>query len=436
MFIKEIAASLYPWDLADEGIERCAKNLVDHSCVNSIYLVGVMHHEKRPLTSLFYTHNPVRKYYIPENSRVYYRMDLNNFKNTSLKPSFSERDFLKGKDWLDVLTEHARKKGLKAGIELSHTIYDTQIAMKEHPDIMQRNIKQEMIPRMICPNNPDVHEYLRVMFYDTVLNHDVDFIQTCLMLFETGKPVTAPWFYNQWMDVDDANNKLAALLGLATGGCFCASCKARAKAKGFDWDLIMKDMSALYKVAKGTPYESQEGMMENHLLMGSNLMESGLLLEHPGLFEFIKFRVDSIIELFKDIYTSIHEAKPSIDFRYNNYLRYPELAGLSFKHVAQYLDSVRDSDYTEQLQRKFDNFVYKRNTLLKIRRGIGFDKDLIAAFAVRPNATPELLREMIKILATLGVDGFSLGHYDCAHMEHLDAVKQGMQEANVICCNN
>ena len=436
MIIKEIAASLYPWDLADEGIENCTKNLVEHSCVNSIYLVGVMHHEKRPLTSLFYTHNPKRKYYIPENSRVYYRMNLDNFKNTSLKPSFSERDFLKDKDWLDVLTEHARKEGLKAGIELSHTIFDTQIAIKEHPEIMQRNIKREIIPRMICPNNPDVHEYMRTMFYDTVLNHDVDFIQTCLMLFETGRPVIAPWFFNQWMDTDDVNNKLAALLGLSAGGCFCESCETRARAKGFDWDLIIKDISALYNLARGTLYESQEGMMDNHLLLGSNLMETGLLLEYPGLFEFVRFRVDSISELFKDIYESVHEVNPNIDFRYNNYLRYPELAGLSFKHVAPYLDSVRDSDYTEQLQREFDNFVYKRNTLLKIRRGIGFDKDLIAAFAVRPNATPELLREMIKVLATLGVDGFSLGHYDCAHMEHLDAVKQGMKEANVICHNS
>jgi hypothetical protein len=432
MIIKEIAASLYPWDLADEGIESCAKNLMERSDVNSIYLVGVMHHEKRPLTSLFYTHNPVRKYYIPENSRVYYKMDLNNFKNTKLKPNFSEREFLKDTDWLDVLTKHARAKGLKAGIELSHTIFDTQIAAKEHPDIMQRDIHNGIIHRMICPNNPDVHEYMRVMFYDSVLNHDVDFIQTCLMLFDTGKSVNAPWFFKEWMETNDESNKLAALLGLATGGCFCDACKARAKAKGFDWDLILKDMKELNSIARGTAYESQDGMMNNHLTMGSNLMESALLVEYPGLYEFLRFRIDSINELFKDIYGSVHEAKAGIDLRYNNYMRFPELAGLSYKHVAPYLDSVRDSDYTEQLQRKFDNFVYKRNTLLKIRRGIGFDKDLIAAFAVRPNATPELLREMIAVLATMGVDGFSLGHYDCAHMEHLDAVKQGMKEANVV----
>lgn len=52
MIIREIAASLYPWDLHDEPIDRIVDKLVENSSVNSIYLVGVMHYEKRPLTSL------------------------------------------------------------------------------------------------------------------------------------------------------------------------------------------------------------------------------------------------------------------------------------------------------------------------------------------------------------------------------------------------
>ena len=44
MVIQEIAASLYPWDLADEGIDAIVDKLVEHSNVNSIYLVGIMHY--------------------------------------------------------------------------------------------------------------------------------------------------------------------------------------------------------------------------------------------------------------------------------------------------------------------------------------------------------------------------------------------------------
>jgi len=50
--------------------------------------------------------------------------------------------------------------------------------------------------------------------------------------------------------------------------------------------------------------------------------------------------------------------------------------------------------------------------------------------ALRPNATPELLIRSLAILAELGFDGISLGRYDGPHMEHSDAIKQGMKEAN------
>ena len=432
MYIKEVAASLYAWDLADEGISNIADTLTERCSVNSIYLVGVMHFEKRPLTSLFYTHNKVRKYYQPENSRAYYKLDLNSFKNTKLKPMFSERDFLKDTDWLDVLTKEARRRGLKAGLELSHTIFDTDIAKQNHPEMLQRDVTERIIGEAgnvwLCPNHPDVHEYMRAMFYDSVKNHDIDFIQTCLLTFPQGYPVRAPWHFDTWMNV--ANPRLGALIGAANGGCFCESCRAKAKKFGFDWDLIMRDVTALFHVANATPYIYQESMMENHLTLGSNATDVLVLMEYPGLMEFLKFKVKCITELFKDIYKSVHEANPNIDFRYNNHVSQPEYTGISFKDIAPYLDSVRDCDYSEQTGAK-DDFLHKRSSLLKIRRGIGFEKPILAALAVRPNATPELIRRSVKVVSEMGADGFSLGHYDCAHMEHLDAFKQGLQEAHI-----
>ncbi len=243
--------------------------------------------------------------------------------------------------------------------------------------------------------------------------------------------MAAPWFFDTWMKTNDPANRLAALLGAARGGCFCDNCKKKAAAMGYDWKEIVKDMTALEQLANATAYRNQDLSMDNALLMGSNLMESGLMLEFPGLYQFLQFRARTITEAFKGIYEGVKAANPKVDLRYNNYLRYPELAGLEFRLVAPYLDSVRDSDYTEQL-RAPDDFVYKRNTLMKIRRGIGFDKALIAALAVRPNATPELLIRSLAILAELGLDGISLGHYDGSHMEHLDAIKQGMKQANIV----
>jgi len=75
MFVKEISASLYPWDLVDEGIERILDNLQEMTGCNSVYLIALMHQEKRPLTDFFYPHDPVRKRHFVEDSRAYWIPD-------------------------------------------------------------------------------------------------------------------------------------------------------------------------------------------------------------------------------------------------------------------------------------------------------------------------------------------------------------------------
>lgn len=425
MIINEIASSLYPWDLHDEPVDSIVDKLTRCSNVNSIYLVGVMHYEKRPLTSLFYTQNPQRKWYAPEDSRVYYHVNPEAFSNTVLKPQFSQRDFLKGTDWLDVLTECARRRGLKAGVEISHTFYDTKKAMEQTPDVLQKDIHGNPISQHFCCNNHDVREYMKALFTQTVAEHDVDFIQTCMMLFDEGKPVETPWFMQ-----DEADPNLSALLGVVTGGCFCPHCRAKAISMGYDWDNMVESLKELEKIATATPYHNNEQCMKLQMLMGSNMTEAGLIMEYPALGQFLEFRIKCITSLFSDIYASIKKVKPKVEFRYNNYLRRPELAGLSFPHVAPYLDSVRDSDYSEQ-KPVTDGFRYKRGTLCKIRYGIGFDKPLLAAFAVRPNATPQIIRDSIGQLAQMGVDGFSLGHYDGSTKPLLMAVKEAMEEYDI-----
>ena len=141
MYIKEITASLYAWDCADEGVKNIVDCLEERCKINSLYLVGIMHHEKRPLTSLFYTHNPARKLYIPEDSRLYYKFDPDNFKGLKLQPLAPDNELVKGTDWLDVTTDEARRRNMRAGVELSHTLFDTGIAMAEHPDIMQLDVE-------------------------------------------------------------------------------------------------------------------------------------------------------------------------------------------------------------------------------------------------------------------------------------------------------
>ena len=72
MFWREVVASLYAWDLLDEGLEPILDTLQRETLTNSTYLVALMHDEKRPLTDLYYPHNPRRKVYWTEDSRAYW----------------------------------------------------------------------------------------------------------------------------------------------------------------------------------------------------------------------------------------------------------------------------------------------------------------------------------------------------------------------------
>lgn len=423
MFIKEMAASLYPWDIADEGIETCLDNLCHKACVNSVYLIGVMHKEKRPLTSMFFTHNPVRKYYLPEDSRLHYHIDDSKFSDLPIKPLYSQRSFLKNTDWLDTMTVAARKRNLKTGIEISHTVFDVGIAELKYPEMLQETIEGKK-DGFYCLNNPIVREYIKRLYVETITSHDVDYLQTCMRVFSTGQPISYTWFMKNY-----DNHGLRHLMGVLLGTCFCHSCKSKADELGYDWDEMVHELHAIYEIAK-VGYAETGKTMEQHLYLTGNMSETEFLIEYPQLFKWLQFRSESITAAFRDIYQCVKSAKPDIDFRYNNDIGRSELAGIQYSSFSEYVDSVRVSAYVEQHGEKAD-FDSKIRGLMKVRRGIGFEKDLIATIAIRPNATPEIIKRSLKELSLAGIDGISLAHYDGAQMMHLDAVKQGMLENGI-----
>jgi hypothetical protein len=216
----------------------------------------------------------------------------------------------------------------------------------------------------------------------------------------------------------------SSLLATATGGCFCDSCRARATSEGLDWDEIVHELKHLSLVSSGRDLEEAH---ERQLLRESNYSEGELLLENTPLTTWLQFRRRSVDSLFKLVTEAAHAARPGIDFRYNTYMAQPELAGLNFKSAFAYVDSVRESDYSDQLGTP-EGVAVKRAKLMKARRALGYEKPLLAALGVRPNATPETLRGSVKAAVDSGCDGLSLGHYDGATMERLRAVTDGMRE--------
>jgi hypothetical protein len=414
----EVAASLYAWDLVDQRCEDIMETLKEITQANSLYLVALMHHEKRPLTDFYFPHNSTRKTYFPEDSRVYWFPHADSYRDSKIKPLTSDREEFKKTDFLEVLTKTARKGGWKTGAEISHTVLDKQRAAGEFVSVVQRDIHGRPAGQLICPNNPVAMAYLTALFSDLVKNYDVDFVQTCLRPFSTGAPVPA------------GSSPTQRIIQLVNGTCFCDSCITAAKAEGFDLKAAQRAMLPLSeKLTRGN--DDLAGAHYLALLRASNTSPEAILIQHPEIFDFMKFRCASMTRMFARVHDTVRSINPKIDVRLNAFIYDSwELSGIEFGQLAPHLGSIRSSNYDEQAGKK-EALERKRQFLLAVRAAAGDDILFLSSIGIRPHATPELVRQGVMISAECGADGLSLGHYDGASLRLLEAIGDGLRDADV-----
>lgn len=416
MYWKELITGIYPWDVNDEGIETIMDNLQEIGC-NAVYMVALMHHEKRPCNHNYYPHNPVRKSYLAEDSCCYWNISEDEYKNSRIKPLMSKREFLKGTDWLDIMIKELRKRGMKTGVEISHTPLDGARGINEFADCIQRDIYGEApgAPNFsayshLCWNSADAREYVCSIAKDLVRNHDVDIIQTCSWPFASGRQDIHPF------------------LGVLLGGCFCKNCEAEARMQGLDWDAIIKKIRWF---TDRLTHRSLEALEDSRLFKKSDSSSVMYLIENPEIYQWLKFRSESLTRYYKELSEAIHSVRSNIDFRINTCWKDSENYGMDLTQIKQYVDSVRMMDYTEQ---RGDPALIpgKANWLANVRRQVGEDMTIIGGIAPRGKATPQMIRDSIFLLADEGVDGLSFGFYDCAPMANLKAIKEGVENAGII----
>jgi hypothetical protein len=419
MYWKEVVASLYAWDMLDEGLKSILDILQDQAYVNSTYLVALMHDEKRPLTDFYYPHNPKRKVYWTEDSRAYWSISPDTYRDSRIKPLISQNPELNKIDWLQVLIDESRARDMSVGAELSHTWVDKIRIKGELADIVQQDIYGNPFDIRICPNHPDVRSYGIALYVDLATHYDIDFIQTCFLGFHAGKP-------NAWGGTADP--EIVRLVGLASGGCFCQHCRQAALASGIDWDRMVTRLR-WWADAQGNM--NHRAVFDLQLLKSSSTTATSLLAEEPELYTFVKFRIDSLTRFFNEIEKAVHHSRPDVDLRFNHFARYPELMGLDLKAVGSVMNSIRSSNYAEQSGDPAQ-MAFKRAYLHSIRRAIGPDKYFLSAISPRPKATPYLVKQGIRISAEAGADALTIGHYDGAWPECIRAIGEGLTEAGII----
>lgn len=350
--------------------------MVSLAGINAVYLVALMHHEHRPFTSRQFPHNPARTDWLAEDSCIYFHPQLDLY--GQIKPALSNYEWLRTTDYLKVLIEAVHARGLKAGAEISHTPIPSSV-LKENPEFQQRDINNVLKGRL-CPNNPDVREYLEALFGDVAKNYKVDFIQTCMWLFLNDSP--------------------------KGGTCFCQSCQREAQAVGFD-------LAAAIPVLKANPQAQ------------------------PQLDQWLAFRRKSVAKIYRLIAQRVHQEKPGLDFRINDTLPFGSSVkadtqvGLHLEDLNGAINSCVIQDHTEQNGNPDETFSHRKSWIADDRSLLAAGIPLISGVAVRPKATPALIRKGIQVAIECGAEGIACKHYDGATYSMLRAVRDGLSAAGV-----
>ncbi|HVS73321.1 MAG TPA: twin-arginine translocation signal domain-containing protein [Phycisphaerae bacterium] len=383
----EVGIAVYAWDLHDESINQVLDNL-QLAAVNNIYILGEMHPEKRPATTAVFPHNPVRKTWMAEDSRVYWHPDMSRYGR--IKPLLSAHDWLNQTDWVETLATAVRKRGLSTGVEISHSLIDRQRAEGELSDCAQRDIHGNISHnhfRPACMNHPDVRAYILNLYTELAERYDVDLIMSANIPFDEGGP--------------------------ATGGCFCDSCVKAAAAENFD---LPAAKAALLLNPSAEPHASR----------------------------WRRFRCACTAKLYKEIRAAVHAARKKrsptapVDFRFSLFMtkRNPGDWGVDLSLMRDAVDSIRVQEYSEDtgdpkiLETKRAYLTTIAHQLRPTPADAAFP--INSAIGVRPRATPDLIKTGIAIAKDCRMSGITLSQYDGAPLPLLQSVRTALAAAQLL----
>ncbi|TWU32540.1 glycosyl hydrolase family 28 protein [Novipirellula artificiosorum] len=378
----EVGAQIRAWTIKDEGMDTILDNMQQMCGINNLYMVVVMHAEHRPFAAPAFPHNPARDTWQAEDSRVTFFPEMDRY--GAVKPLLSDVDWIRKTDWLGLMVDACRARGMAVGAEVSHFPIPKSL-IRSHPDWQQRKIDgSSWSTSRFCPNNPEVREYVVALFGDLAANYDLDYIQTCQHLF----------------DRNDAIDK--------AGSCFCRHCKAEAMKIGFDLE------AAIPKLRAHPDSQPEKG-------------------------SWIRLRRNSTTEFYRLIAEEIDRVKqnPKCHLRYNDTYPYRrwilEDVGMHLDKVGRHLGSLVHQDHEEQKGKPDEDFALRKAWLTKSRRLVGPDLPIVCGIAPRIKATPELVKRGIKVALEhpAEVNGLAFKHYDGASFGLMRAFKQGMIDAGV-----
>ncbi len=241
----------YPWDLADEGIDRVLGFLKDDLGLTAVSVAAAYHSVQALLP-----HNPVRKVLTVSDAAVYFAPDWSLYAGTPLRPHVSLLQ--EGKDWLTAVAKEAHRRALDL-VAWTVCLHNSWLVGRQ-PEVATVGPFGDPYPSHPCPANPAVREYVRALCVNLDRGYGVRAVELESLHWHSYLHHVHPKVGVALGPVDEW------LLSL----CFCPACRERGRGAGIDVerlaDVVRRRLAAAFTAGRspeeaGSPDERRRAFV-------------------------------------------------------------------------------------------------------------------------------------------------------------------------------
>ena len=375
---------LHPWDLIDEGPDMV------FSTMHKIGLTHVNLATSYHCGRYILPHNPKRLIYFAEEGVVYFNPSPEYYKKTMIRPRKSQK--YKEYDVLKIAVEYSKNYGLSIN-SWTVCLHNYEL-IRAHPEVAVRDPLDNIDENFMCPNNPDVREYVISLVSNLAGNYDLNMIQL--------ESVAFPWGLIHFDHHETFGTCVDPLLSYLFSTCYCHYCEKKAKEIGINLSEIRRKVREIISRTMNYPPELFSSIPESdavsrlyHYLMYDDMLKQ--------LFEFKSATSSEIVQEIRENIKSINpKVKLSIITGAAMWLN----EGFDLGKISKMVDAIDYICYFENPNR-IENYV---RTLRELT-----DEKCWIIPSLRTNYpiiyTKENLFANVEAAINAGADGISLYNY-------------------------
>ena len=317
----------FPWDLADEGLDRALDNIQHTAGLTEVVLAVSFN-----AATFFLPHNPERKLYFGEDGVVFFEPDLTKYTQTAIRPRVSE--LVTGPDYLRAPAERIRGRGL--GLTTWIVYAPNQYLARTYPQWTTQDALGNSYPSHLCISALDVRSYHLALTEDVVeqFGPDAVYIENVNFL-----PFGASFFNPLLL------SKMTPWDQFLMGLCMCSSCITRASENGFDASEFRQEVATYLE----TSLPRLPSKDELEAPVGDDQTSEAF---NGRLQSYIDARTDTASSLFEDVVDKV-KSRGDIKIRTGplSALEVP-VYGLSPPRVAPLIDQMEVGHDPETISRE------------------------------------------------------------------------------------